>query len=644
MAKGHVYAVARLPRVISALAVDPHGNFVLASPDGNKVLVLARRSGVFYGRAMTAGRTYTVAGTGVAGRTGDGGPALRARLYRPESVAVDHSGNLVIADTQNSRIRVVAAKTARFYGQRMREGDIYTIVYRDGAWFNGGFAGDGGPALLAKISHPDDVAIGGSGDVFIADTRNSRVRMVAARSGTFYGQAMLAGHIYTVAGGGQPGTGGDGGPAVQASVLPFSIAVDGSGNLAISDASLVRVVAAGSGTFYGQPMTLGHIYTAAGVRPYSPLIQDSWLAPRVQLGEQSGIAVDSQGDVIWADWNANHVYVVADQTSTFYGRPMTSGHYYLIAGASGASQPGNGGPALAAEIEPYGVAVDHFGNIIVSDIWILNEQLRVIANSSGTFYGQPMTAGNIYAIAGGGSGAPGSGDGGPATQAVLREPAQVTVDSAGNVILVDRGDWRIRVVAAGTGLYYGQQMTAGDIYTIAGTGVLGTSPDGAVATNAELDEPAGVATNSNGNVVIAETGDELIRVVATQSGIYYGRTMLAGRIYTIAGGGTANVGDGGPALKARLAIGLSILVDQHGNVVIPGGQRVRVVAASSGTFYGVAMTAGDIYTVAGTGVRGFNGDGGLAVKAALEDPQSAAVDGDGNLVIGDGPRIRQVTP
>jgi hypothetical protein len=120
--------------------------------------------------------------------------------------------------------------------------------------------------------------------------------------------------------------------------------------------------------------------------------------------------------------------------------------------------------------------------------------------------------------------------------------------------------------------------------------------------------------------------------------------MLAGRIYTIAGGGTANVGDGGPALKARLAIGLSILVDQHGNVVIPGGQRVRVVAASSGTFYGVAMTAWDIYTVAGTGVRGFNGDGGLAVKAALEDPQSAAVDGDGNLVIGDGPRIRQVTP
>src|SRR5262249_61264832 len=113
---------------------------------------------------------------------------------------------------------------------------------------------------------------------------------------------------------------------------------------------LVRVVAAGSGTFYGQPMTLGHIYTVAGVRPYSRLMQDSWLALRVQLGEQSAIAVDSHGNVIAADWNADRVYVIAGQTGTFYGRAMTSGHYYLIAGASDPSQPGNGGPALTAGI------------------------------------------------------------------------------------------------------------------------------------------------------------------------------------------------------------------------------------------------------------------------------------------------------
>jgi len=156
------------------------------------------------------------------------------------------------------------------------------------------------------------------------------------------------------------------------------------------------------------------------------------------------------------------------------------------------------------------------------------------------FYGQPMTAGDIYAIAGGGPGQPGSGDGGPASQAVLREPTQVSVDSAGNVIVADIGNFRIRVVAASTGLYYGQQMTAGDIYTMAGTGVYGTSPDGTVATKAQLKEAQRVATDANGNVVIAEVGNELIRVVATQGGNYYGRSMLTGHIYTIAGGGTAS--------------------------------------------------------------------------------------------------------
>jgi sugar lactone lactonase YvrE len=111
MAKGHVYAIAKLRHVATTVAVDPHGNFVLANPGASKIVVLARRTGVFYGRAMTAGRTYPVAGTGAAGRTGDGGPAVSAQLYRPQSVVVDHNGSLVIADTANSRIRVVAAKT-----------------------------------------------------------------------------------------------------------------------------------------------------------------------------------------------------------------------------------------------------------------------------------------------------------------------------------------------------------------------------------------------------------------------------------------------------------------------------------------------------------------------------------------------------
>ncbi len=113
----------------------------------------------------------------------------------------------------------------------------------------------------------------------------------------------------------------------------------------ISDINQVQVVAARDGTFYGQPMRHGNICAAAGVsRPISRLIQDGWLASRVQLGQQSGITVDGDGNVVAADWNSDQVNVIAGQTSTVYGRPMIRGHYYLVAGVSDASQPGNGGP------------------------------------------------------------------------------------------------------------------------------------------------------------------------------------------------------------------------------------------------------------------------------------------------------------
>jgi len=109
------------------------------------------------------------------------------------------------------------------------------------------------------------------------------------------------------------------------------------------------------------------------------LIQDGWLASRVQLGQRSGITVDGDGNVVAADWNSDQVYVIAGQTATVYGRPMIRGHYCLVADVSDVSQPGNGGSALAAGIKPYGVAIDHFGNIIVTDVW--NDLIRVIAKA-----------------------------------------------------------------------------------------------------------------------------------------------------------------------------------------------------------------------------------------------------------------------
>jgi hypothetical protein len=193
-------------------------------------------------------------------------------------------------------------------------------------------------------------------------------------------------------------------------------------------------------------------------------------------------------------------------------------------------------------------------------------------------------------------------------------------------------------------------MTAGDIYTVAGDGTQGFSGDGGPATKAELWVAYGVAVDGAGNLVIADTGNNRVRVVAARTGTFYGKAMTAGDIYTVAGNGTAGTsGDGGPATKAELGGVAGVTVDGAGNVVISDqsgslSQRVRVVAARTGSFYGQAMTAHDIYTVAG-GVGGFSGDGGPATAAGLAFPLGLAVNGAGNLLIADSgnDRIRMVT-
>src|SRR5215471_15964910 len=219
---------------------------------------MAGSTGTFYGRAMTVGHIYNVAGGGTGG---DGNPAIDASLSLPQGVAVDAAGNVVIADMNHNRIRVVAGSSGTFYGQAMTVGDIYTVA-GTGAY---AFSGDGGPATGAALAWPRAVAVDATGNLVIADGDNLRVRVMAARTGTFYGQAMTAGRIYTVAGNGIEGFSGDGGPAINAQVNPLAVTVDAAGNLAVADGNnRIRVVAARTGTFYGQAMTAGDIYTVAG--------------------------------------------------------------------------------------------------------------------------------------------------------------------------------------------------------------------------------------------------------------------------------------------------------------------------------------------------------------------------------------------
>ena len=623
------------------VAVDHTGDLVVADAGGDGIRVVARRSGTFYGQPMTAGDIYTVAGTGTAGFSGDGGPAGDAQLNSPDGVAVDAAGNLLIADTGNNRVRVVAASSGTFYGQPMTAGDIYTVAGTGTA----GFSGDGGPTTAAGLHDPATVTVDRSFNLVITDSANSRIRVVARRSGTFYEQPMTAGDIYTVAGTGTAGFSGDGGPAADAELnAPGSVAVDGAGNLLIADTgdNRVRVVAASTGTFYGQPMTTGDIYTIAGTGMFG-FSSDGGPATSASVSPE-GVAVDGAGNVLIADPYHYRVRVVAEGTGTFYGQPMTAGDIYTIAGDGSQGFAGDGGPASAAEMRlPSGVRTGGPGNLLIADTY--NHKIRVVAGRTATFYGQPMKAGDIYTVAG--DGIRGfAGNGGPATAAELNRPDSTAVDAAGNLLIADTGNNRIRLVAHRTGTFYGQFMRTGHIYTIAGGGP--SLGDGGPAAAAELSAPGCVAVDRAGNVLIADTGNDRIRVVAASTGTFYGQQMTAGDIYTVAGTGTTGFsGDGGPATSAELDNPQDAAIDAAGNVLIAdtGNDRIRVAAASTGTFYGQQMTTGDIYTVAGTGTRGFTGDGGPATSAELGGPAAVAVDAAGNLLITDSGnnRIREIT-
>ena len=182
-------------------------------------------------------RLTTPAGTGRPGPLGDGGPATQASMDACYT-AVAASGNLVISDTIDNRVRMVAASTGTFYGQPMTAGDIYTVAGNG----TSGFAGDGGPAASAEVSVPSGVTADAAGNLVFADLNNNRVRVVAARGGTFYGVAMTAGDIYTVAGNGSNGFAGDGGPATSAELgLTHSLARDAAGDLLIADYGNSRI-------------------------------------------------------------------------------------------------------------------------------------------------------------------------------------------------------------------------------------------------------------------------------------------------------------------------------------------------------------------------------------------------------------------
>jgi YD repeat-containing protein len=346
---------------------------------------------------------------------GDGGPATAAQLNAPHGVAVDAAGTLYIADTDNHRVRKVAP-----------DGTISTIA-GDGT---PGFGGDGGPATRAQLREPHGVAVDADGNVYIADSDNHRIRMVSP-----------AGTITTVAGNGDPGFDGDGGPAASANLnYPVGVAVDAAGVLWIADTDNFRV----RKVVPGDPVRTITTVAGTGSQGFSG---DGGPATGADLENPWGVALDAAGNLYIADAG---IFVPRENDRVRKVAP--DGIITTFAGSGTQGFAGDGDLATLAQLNyPAAVAVDGAGGVYVAD----RDNHRI----------RKVTAGVISTVAG--SDEPGfGGDGGLATSASLLVPSGVAVNAAGDLFIADRGNHRIRKVSGGV------------ITTVAGSGDPGPPPSG----------------------------------------------------------------------------------------------------------------------------------------------------------------------
>jgi sugar lactone lactonase YvrE len=384
------------------------------------------------------------------------------------------------------------------------------------------------------------------------------------------------------------------------------------------------------------------IYAPAGYAktPASPIITtiagtgtagysgDSAKATLAELDGPCGLAVDHNGNILFSDTNNNVVRAVAGSTGEFYGQSMTANDVYTIVGDGTSGYLGDGGPPGQAQMS----TPDGLSVDAAGDVIIsdtANEIVRFIPAASGTYFGIDMIAGNIYTVAGN-TEFGFQGNGGQATSAELGLDVVtgVAVDAAGNLVVTDGDNNVIWVVANRTGEFYGQAMTMGDIYIVAGTGAADYKGDKGPAIKAALDEPEGLAIDGAGNLVFVDDSNAVIRVVAAVSGSFYGKAMTAGDIYTV-----------GPKSEANtLNTPEGLTIDPAGNIVFAdaGNNVVYLLGGKSGTDLGVKVKAGHLYTVAGNGTAGYMGDGGKATAAELNGPCAVASDAQGHLYIADG--------
>jgi trimeric autotransporter adhesin len=601
---------------VTGLAIDNKGNIYFADAAGSRIREVSLK-----------GIITTVAGDGDkcdhAETCGDGAAAIDANLNLPESIAIDANGNLYIADAGDERIRVVnmGTSTITIAGVSIPGGDIATVagVANDiGGCPNSQQAcGDGGPADKANLTSPYGVALDKAGNIYIADTKDQKIRLVNTQSSsiTIDGVTVAPGDIETLAGNGiactnQKSNCGDGKAPSSAEVTtPEGIWVDPSGNVYIADTgdSRIREISISTGL-------ISTVVDSTGSQGFNG---DGGAAASAQIDLPGGIWVDSFGDLFVADSGNGRIRVVNNQTSaiTVGGATIQPGDIETIAGGGNA---GDGGTPTRATLALPWYVTEYNGNLYIVDQG--DNRIREVTN--------PLTASaQITTVVGNGSTGY-SGDGGLATSATLSGPSSIAFDLSGNMYIADSKNLVIREVNAQTG----------DISTVVGNGnscypTTATCGDGGVATGASFSFPLNITFDSAGNLYISDWQGYRIRKVVPSGG-----SIANGTISTIAGTGIqGSKGNKGPATQANLDHPAGLVVDTVGNVYISDqyNNEVRQVVETPNSTT-CSATVGNICDWALNLDAKLAGDGLPALQSSMWNPLELAIDPSNNVYISGG--------
>jgi hypothetical protein len=581
------------------VTADAAGNVYIADSTNN-VVRMVNTSGII----STIVGKYPGSNTNApASFTGDGGPATAATLNTPEDVEIDANGNLFIADQGNARVRVVYAAgsqvaaliAATNNGAPAVAGNIYTIL--------GGGAGVYSPGSVAlgtsiAVAATRKIALDARGNIYLADNGNDVIWFEDGTTG--YAHVIAGSFGLTTGGPGCPGQSnalGDNCQATLATLNPNSamgVAVDAQGNVYISDSGDQRIRKVSVNQNF-PTVTSGTSVTQTLVMHFA--VGDMPAATSAFAVTGSADFVVTPGTCALNSDNTTDCTITVAFSPTQPGVDLATLAVKSSLGAT--SQFGLSGIGAAASValdpgvatgfgtgfkSPAGIARDAAGNAYVADTGN-NVVVRYDSTGTRTVIAGTGTAGN-------------SGNGGPATSAALSAPSAVTVTPAGAIFIADTGNSVVRRIDPITGVI---NIAAGGATTTCAA-ALDTFGNGCLGSQAKLAAPAGLASDSRGNVYIADTGNNIIRELTT-----------SGYIFTI----------GGPSFSGPTAL----QVDPYSNIFVAdtGHSTIREIAAGTGA----------VTTVAGNGQNGSTGNGGAATSAELSNPTGIALDAAGDLYIAD---------